>query len=88
MPKKSHRSINTCRTTAGISRSMSGDSLSDILTIYLSRHNDSDGLGYALCQLKLVLCVSEIELRDINRTGYPVHRPGSVNIHFVTVTNV
>ena len=28
---------------------------------------------------KLVLSVSESELRDVNRTGYSVRRPGSVN---------
>src|SRR5271170_2959896 len=69
--------VNTSRTTARVLLS-SRNSLSVILTINFSRHNDSDVLGYALCQLKLVLSVSESELRDVNRTGYPVHRPGSV----------
>src|SRR5271170_2507707 len=58
----------------------SRNSLSVILTINLSRHNDSDDHGYALCQLKMVLSMSESELRDVNRTGYPVRRPGSVNM--------
>src|SRR5271170_4767627 len=57
---------------------MSRNSLSVMLTINLSRHNDSDGLGYALCQLKLVLSISKSELRDVNRTVYLIRRPGSV----------
>src|SRR5271170_4010748 len=58
----------------------SRNSHSVILTINLSRHNDSDGLGCALCQLKLVLSKSESELQDVNITGYRGHRPVSVKV--------
>ena len=59
----------------------SRNSFSVILAIKLSRHNDSDGLGYELCKLKLVLSVSESKLRDVNRMGYPVRRPGRVLVN-------